>query len=299
MEPHDHAFGQDARRSGERRTLVVIAITATMMGVEIAAGVLFGSMALLADGLHMASHAGALAVTVAAYVYTRRHARDDRFSFGSGKVNSLGGFSSAVLLAVFALFMVGESVHRFLRPVEIRFDQAILVAVLGLIVNGVSALILGSGHDHDHGPDDHDHHRQDQNLRAAYFHVIADALTSVLAIVALVTGKYLGLVWMDPLMGIVGAALVSRWAWGLVRQTGRVLLDRQGPEEVLDAVRAAIEVRSGDRVVDLHVWSIGPGIRAAEIALVSDRPLSPREYKERLPEGLGLVHVVVEVHPGS
>jgi len=218
---HDHSFGQDVRRPGESRTLIVIGITAAMMVVEIAAGIAFGSMALLADGLHMGSHAAALTVTAVAYVYARRHAGDPRYSFGTGKVNALGGFSSAVLLAMFALLMVWESVHRFLNPVEIHFDRAILVAVIGLVVNGASALVLGTGHGHGHGDhhaDDHDHardhgphghsHGHDHNLRAAYFHVLADALTSVLAIVALLAGKHLGLTWMDPAMGIVGAGLV-------------------------------------------------------------------------------------------
>jgi cation diffusion facilitator family transporter len=311
LEPwkHDHSFGQDRPRVGERRTWIVIAITATMMVVEIVTGLLFGSMALLADGLHMASHTAALGITVFAYRYARRHARDRRFTFGTGKVNALAGFSSAVLLAVFALIMVSESVRRFFEPVAIRFDDAILVAVLGLLVNAVSVFILGGhhegdkehpaeeghGHDHAHHDPHHDHH--DHNLRAAYFHVLADALTSLLAIFALLTGKYLGAIWMDPLMGIVGAILVARWAWGLVRGTSRVLLDRQAPEETEERVRRAIESRDGDRVVDLHVWSIGPGIFAATICIVSDRPRLPAHYRGRLPADLGLVHTTIEVHP--
>jgi len=301
---HDHSFGQDRRREGERRTILVIAITATMMVVEIAAGIVFGSMALLADGLHMASHAAALTVTALAYVYARRHAHDPRFSFGTGKVNSLGGFTGAVLLAVFALLMVAESVDRFVHPVPIRFDQAILVAVVGLLVNGASALILGHGHGHGHGhvddhgeADDHagHHHHHDHNLRAAYFHVLADALTSLLAIGALLSGKYFGLVWMDPLMGIVGAGLVARWSWGLLRDTSRVLLDHQASPDVEGAIRRALEDGGGDRVVDLHVWWIGPGIRAANVTVVSSAPREPDHYRALLPRELGVVHATVEI----
>lgn len=292
------------KRTGESRTVIVIAITAAMMVVEIAAGILFGSMALLADGLHMGSHAAALTVTAVAYVYARRHAGDPRYSFGTGKVNALGGFSSAVLLALFSLIMVWESGNRLLDPVVIRFDNAILVAVIGLVVNGASALVLGTGHDHGHGrgDDDHDHdHAQDRhpgddhNLRAAYIHVLADALTSVLAIVALLAGKHLGLDWMDPVMGFVGAGLVARWSWGLLRDTGRVLLDRQALPEVRESIRATIEGKGDDRVADLHLWSIGPGIYALSLSVVTDDPKPPDHYKAQLPRGAGLVHSTVEV----
>src|SRR5262245_1975996 len=219
---HDHSFGQERKRPGESRTLIVIAITAGMMVVEIAAGLVFGSMALLADGLHMASHAAALGINALAYVYARRHAHDDSYSFGTGKVNTLGGFTGAVLLAGFAFLMASESVQRLISPVTIAFNQAIFVAVLGLVVNGVSRLVLGHGHDHDEeGTDDDDHehpetphHHRDHNLVSAYLHVLADALTSLLAIVALLAAKYLGLNFMDPLMGIVGAFLVARWSLG-------------------------------------------------------------------------------------
>jgi cation diffusion facilitator family transporter len=211
---HDHIFGQDERRSGETRTLVVIAITAVMMILEIAAGIFFGSMALLADGLHMGSHASALTISAFAYYYTRRHAHDARFNFGSGKVNSLAAFASAVMLVLFALVMVSESAQRFLSPVPIGFNQALVVAILGLVVNGICLVILGGGehshgeHEHGHGDEHHDHDpkHKDHNLWSAYLHVAADAMTSVLAIVALLGGKYLGQNWLDPFMGIVGAA---------------------------------------------------------------------------------------------
>lgn len=293
---HDHSFGQEQVRAGERRSKLVIVLTAVMMVAEVAAGLAFGSMALLADGLHMASHATAIGITVVAYVYARRHAFDPRFSFGTGKVNALAGFGSAVLLVGFAAVMAWESADRLIHPVAIAFDYAIAVAVVGLIVNAASAMILGHGdhdhHEHGHGHA-HDHH--DHNLRAAYLHVIADALTSVLAIVALLAGKFAGLNWLDPLMGIAGAILIARWSWGLLGDTAHVLLDRQAPEETQQRICAAIEDDDA-RITDLHVWSIGPGIHAAALAIVAARPLSPDTYRERLPAGLGLSHVTIEVH---
>ena len=311
---HGHSFGLDRPQAGERRTLIVALLTAVTMVVEIAAGLAFGSMALLADGLHMASHAAALGLTVLAYIYCRRRAGDPRFAFGTGKINSLGGYTSALLLVGFALYMAVESVSRLVAPVPISFDGAIAVAVLGLVVNGVSVFILDArrdsptrdaethqdgpqGHGHHHGPHHgHGHaHHHDHNLRGAYLHVLADALTSLLAIVALVAGKYLGTIWMDPLMGIVGACLVSRWAYGLLRDSGWTLLDRQAPAAVRDAVRESLERFQDTRVVDLHVWSIGPGLFAAEIAVVSHQPEEPSVYKELL-SGLGLAHVTTEVY---
>jgi cation diffusion facilitator family transporter len=305
---HSHAFGLDQRKTGERRTLTVALLTAATMVVEVVAGLAFGSMALLADGLHMASHATALGIAVLVYVYARRRAGDSRFAFGTGKVNALGGYTSALLLSGFALYMAIESVLRFLAPVPIAYDQAILVALVGLLVNGVSVAILGvthneDGHHHgdhqDHRHQGHHHHHghrgQDHNLRGAYLHVLADALTSVLAIVALVAGKYAGAVWLDPLMGIVGALLVGRWAWSLIRDSGRTLLDRQAPAALCDAIRRSVEGWRDTRIADLHVWSIGPGLYAAELAVVSHDPAPPSTYKRLLPEG-ALAHVTVEVH---
>jgi cation diffusion facilitator family transporter len=299
---HSHAFGQDRKRPGEFRTIIVIAITTTMMVVEIFTGIIFGSMALLADGLHMASHAAALTINAFAYIYARRHAHDTRFSFGTGKVNALAGFTGALLLAIFALMMVWESVERMIHPVSIAFNQAIFVAVLGLIVNGASVFILNDHHDHQHqhdGHEDHDHghhhSHHDHNLRAAYLHVLADALTSLLAILALLAAKYMGLVWMDPLMGIVGAILVARWSLGLLRTTSAVLLDKQGPDDIQAKIKQCIE--DGDNgVTDLHVWSIGPSIYGAIISVVARDPQPPEHYKDLLPSNLGLVHVTVEVH---
>lgn len=321
---HDHTFGQDRKKSAEHRTLIVIVITLVTMAVEIVAGIAFGSMALLADGLHMGSHASALTISAFAYYYTRRHAKNAQFNFGTGKVSSLAGFASAVMLALFALVMVWESIGRFLSPVAIRFNQAIFVAVLGLIVNGVCLAILGghgssngrrgrgqeedAKHEHANAPGDgrnsrdhagdsssrRDHH--DHNFRSAYLHVLADALTSVLAIFALLFGKYLGQQWLDPFMGLVGATLVVRWSWGLLRLSGHVLLDMQPTDEVLGAIRKSIESEGDNRVSDLHVWSVGPGIYAAEIGIVSSRPLEPDSYYSLLPEELGLVHVTFETH---
>ena len=294
---HGHSFGQDRRKPGESRTIWVIAITATMMVIEIAAGVAYGSMALLADGLHMASHAAALCVSAFAYVYARRRANDRTFSFGTGKVNTLGGYTGALLLALFALMMVWESVARLISPVEIAYNQAILVAVVGLVVNGLSVFILGGhGHDHeDHSGHSHGHHHHhDHNLRAAYLHVLADALTSIFAIVALLCAKFYGWNWMDPFMGVVGAVLVGRWSIGLLRSTSAVLLDRQLEGDRLDSIRSAIEADGDTLVADLHAWSIGPDIHAAEIAIVAHEPASPDDYKKRLPSFLS--HVTLEIH---
>lgn len=286
--PHDHRFGQEVARPGERRTLLVIGLTAVMMVIEIAAGVAYGSMALLADGLHMGSHAAALCIAAFAYRYARRHAGDPRFSFGTGKVNALGGFTGALLLAVFALVMVWESAVRIWSPIAIAFDQALAVAVVGLVVNGISVWIL----DVRATPEEHGH---DHNLRSAYLHVVTDALTSILAIVALLAGKLGGVIWLDPAMGVVGAALVSRWSWGLLRQTSAVLLDHQAAPDVCAAVRRSLEASGQDRVTDLHVWEVGPGIHAAAISIESRTPQSPEAYKRRIPNQLGIHHVTIEV----
>jgi cation diffusion facilitator family transporter len=295
---HGHGFGQDQKRPGESRTIIVIVITGIMMVVEIAAGILFGSMALLADGLHMASHAVALSINVFAYIYARRHAFDERYTFGTGKVNALGGFTGAVLLAIFAIIMAWESAKRFIYPVEIAFNHAIFVAVLGLIVNGASMFILDyksipQKHRHD-DPHQYGHH-QDHNLKAAYLHVLADALTSLLAIFALLTAKYFGLVWMDPLMGIVGAVLVSRWSLGLIRDTTGVLLDKRGPEDIRIKIKNNIEKNGRDQIGDLHLWSVGPNIYAAIITIVTLDPRPSEHYKRLIPSDLNLVHVTVEI----
>ena len=297
--PHDHKFGQDKKRQGELRTTIVVAVTAAMMVVEITAGIAFGSMALLADGLHMASHAVALTVTLVAYILARRFAGDRRLSFGTGKVNALGGFASAVLLAGFAFIMVIESVGRFIEPIPIQFDHALIVAIVGLFVNGASALLLGHGHDHggDHHGHDHAHHH-DHNLRAAYLHVLADALTSVLAIFALLAGKYANASFLDPAMGIVGAALVGRWSYGLLKETGLVLVDRQADDAVLTKVTRAL-TNIGAKVLDLHIWSIGPGINAAAIVIEARTQNCPATLRAALPTDARIVHATIEVHYSS
>jgi len=292
---HDHTFGQEQKRTGERRTSLVIAITGTMMVVEIMAGFIFGSMALLADGLHMASHATALIINLYAYIYARRHAHDTHFSFGTGKVNALGGFTGAVLLAVFALMMAGGSVERIINPVSIAFNQAIFVAIIGLVVNGASVFILGHEGEHHHDHDHEDHHH-DQNLKSAYYHVLADALTSILAIIALLAAKYFGFIWMDPVMGIVGAILVCKWSLELLRVTSVILLDKQGPEEITARITESIEGVKDNRVADLHLWTIGPNIYSVIISVVTHYPEPPEYYKKLLPSNLCLAHVTVEVH---
>ena len=295
---HEHHFGQAEPKGGEARTRIVVALTSVFMVVEVLAGLAFGSMALLADGLHMASHASALGLALVAYIYARRHSHDRRYSFGTGKVNSLAGFASAVVLAVFALIMAGESVRRFVEPVAISFDEAIVVAVLGLLVNGLSVIILRARHEGDHGGHERGH-RPDHNLRAAHLHVLADALTSVLAIVALVAAKKLGAVWMDPAMGVVGGALVARWSWRLLRDTGLVLLDRQAPDAVLQAITRAVEADGRFRLVDLHLWSIGPGYRAAIVSVQSSNPCDPLDVERLIPDDLAIAHVSIEVRPSG
>ena len=307
---HDHIFGQDKVKKGEHRTFLVILITAVMMVIEIAAGFLYGSMALLADGLHMGSHAVALGITVFAYFYARQHSKDRRFTFGTAKVNALSGFSSSILLALFAILMIFESMNRFFYPVEIVFNQAIGVAGIGLVVNLISVWILGvsetdfehhhshaekdeASHDHNH---DHDHKHHDHNLKAAYLHVLADAMTSVFAIVALLAGKYFHWIWMDPTMGILGAILVSRWALGLIQETTRILLDHQAPEALQRRIYQRLENQEHTRISDLHLWEIGSQLYIATISIITCTPQSPEYYKMRLREEIDLVHITIEVH---
>jgi cation diffusion facilitator family transporter len=291
---HPHQFHADDTR-GERNTRRVIALTLTMMVIEIAAGYLSGSMALLADGWHMGTHAVALGITAFAYYYARRHAQNPNYSFGTGKVGTLGGFASAAVLAVIALLMGVESISRLINPHPIRFTEAILVAVIGLSVNVISALLLQDKHHHDpdHGAGKHLH---DHNLRAAYLHVIADALTSLLAIVALVAGKALGWVWMDPIMGIVGAVIITKWAHGLLLVTGKILLDRNVDQEAIAEIRNVIEADSDNRVSDIHVWWVGPGHLSVIISLVTHYPQPPEHYKKLLADHDDISHLTVEVN---
>ena len=294
---HEHSFGQDKKRSSETRTIIVILITASMMCIEIVAGLAYGSMALLADGLHMASHTAALSISAYAYYFARKRAHDRSFSFGTGKVNSLGGYTGAILLLIFALMMVYESIHRLLKPEDILYNQAILVAVIGLIVNGASMLILG--HDeHHHG---HDHHGHDHNLRAAYLHVLADTLTSFLAIIALLAAKFYAWNWMDPIMGIIGAILITKWSIGLLKQSGNVLLDRQGPDHLVKSVEKVIKsMPSKPEIVDLHIWLIGPNIFSAAITvLANEEKCIGCLIKSEIKNISAIVHTTIEVHQCS
>jgi cation diffusion facilitator family transporter len=307
---HDHVFLGPKHGHNERRTWFVVALTAVMMVGEIVAGSLFGSMALLADGWHMATHAAALGIAALAYLFARQHAGNARFAFGTGKFGDLAAFSSAIILAIIAIQIAYESAVRLVHPVPIVYGEAIAVAVLGLAVNLVSAWLLRDSHDHDHhdhGHHDHGHHghghshghsdghrHHDNNLRAAYVHVLADAATSVLAIAALVTAMYSQWVWADPAVGIVGSLVIASWAYGLIRDSGAVLLDVSADKNLEAVIRERLETK-GDKVTDLHLWQVGPGHRAAVISVVSDNPLPPATYKRRLGGLRGLSHVTVEV----
>lgn len=298
---HDHMFLGAAHDENARRTRWVVALTAVMMIGEIVAGYITGSMALLADGFHMATHAGALAVAAGAYAYARRHAGNPAFSFGTGKVGDLAGFASALVLGLAALGIGYESAVRLLEPINVAFGDATVVAVIGLVVNLISALLLSGGkhpghHRHDHGHSDHDHHHghgPDNNLRSVYLHVLADALTSVLAIGALLAGRFLGWVWLDPVIGIVGAIVIARWAWTLLRDTAAVLLDRTN--DALAAQVATLVEGPGDaRLADLHVWRVGPEAHAAIVSVVADPSVSTETIRGRLASLHALSHLTVE-----
>jgi cation diffusion facilitator family transporter len=291
---HDHGFLGAAHAANERRTWLVVALTSAMMVAEIVGGAIFGSMAVVADGWHMATHAGALAISALAYRYARRHANDARFCFGTGKLGELAGYSSALILGVVAILIGYESVRRVFDPVTIRFDEAILIACIGLAVNVACAWILRdrSEHRHDEAAA-HAHH--DHNLRAAYLHVLTDAFTSILAIVALLAGRFFAWVWMDPAIGIVGAVVIAHWSLALLRSAGAVLLDAAVDPRVIDEIRSRLELGT-DRLTDLHVWRVGPGHVAVIAAIASERPESAERYKARLSGLAGLSHVTIEVH---
>jgi cation diffusion facilitator family transporter len=298
---HSHVFLGPRHDENERRTWAVVALTAATMVAEIVGGTMFGSMALVADGWHMATHAGALAMAALAYRFARRHAEDERFGFGTGKFGDLAGYSSAMILGVIALLVGYESIARLLNPVSIGFDQAIAIAAIGLGVNLASAWLLHEGPAHAHHAVDRSHghmhhrHHHDHNLRAAYAHVLADALTSVLAIAALLAGRLFGWVWMDPVMGLVGAVIIAHWSVGLLRSSGAVLLDTVPCERLAAQLRGRLE-QGGDRVADLHLWRLGPGHLGVVASVVSDTPQPPEAYKARLAGVAGLSHVTIEVH---
>jgi cation diffusion facilitator family transporter len=288
---HEHDFAV-IHEKGETRTIQVLVLTAVTMLAEIVAGKIFGSMALLADGWHMGTHVAAFTITIFAYRYAKHHAANPDFSFGTGKVSVLGGFASAVALAVVALLMAVESINRLYNPQPIHFNEAIAVATLGLLVNLISAFLLQDHHDHSHS---HEHHH-DHNLKAAYFHVLADALTSLLAIIALFAGKYVGWSWLDPVMGVVGAAVITHWAYGLLRDTSSILLDQCIGGERKKKIKENIEEDSDNRVADIHIWKVGSIKYAAIISVVTHVPKSPDHYKKILGGFEELSHVTVEVN---
>lgn len=302
---HQHVFLSQSHDENGRRTLWVVALTVVMMVGEIAAGYITGSMALLADGFHMATHAGALGIAAAAYSFARRNATNGRFSFGTGKVGDLAGFASALILMLVALGIGVESLLRLFQPAHVAFGDATLIAVAGLLVNIVSALMLSGGHGHHHGAHSHDHqdhspghghghsHGGDNNLRSAYLHVLADALTSVLAIGALLAGRYLGWVWLDPAMGVVGAVVIAKWSIALIRQSADVLLDVTD-ERVAQEIRAVLQVAGDVQITDLHVWKVGPDACAAIVSVLAKVEVTAEAIRERLHAVHEVSHLTVE-----
>ncbi|PAW51386.1 cation transporter [Pseudomonas moraviensis] len=295
---HDHQFLGASHDENARRTLWVVALTLVMMIGEIAAGYITGSMALLADGFHMATHAGALGIAAAAYGFARRNANNRRYSFGTGKVGDLAGFASAMVLGLVSLGIAGESIFRLFEPTTVAFGEATVIAIVGLGVNVLSAFLLmghhghDHGHQHDHGHDHHHHH--DNNLRSAYVHVLADALTSVLAIAALLAGRYLGWVWLDPAMGIVGSIVIAKWAYNLMRDSAAVLLDITD-EPVAAEIRELLETSDDVRISDLHVWQVGPQARAAIVSAVAAAGVTAEVIRERLAPVHELSHLTIEL----
>jgi cation diffusion facilitator family transporter len=317
---HSHVFLGEQHARNERRAWFVIVLCGAMMVVEIAGGLLFGSIALVADGLHMSTHAGALLLAALAYTFARRHAEDPRFTFGAGKLGDLAGFTSAIVLAMIALLIGYEAISRLFAPTPIRFGEAIPIAALGLAVNVASAWLLSAGGHHHHGHDhhahhDHDHphhdhhehehehghaqgrghgHGHDNNMRAAVAHVLADAVVSVLVIVGLVLARTFGWLWMDPVAGIVGALVIASWSWRLVRDTGSILLDMNPDRALADRLRTTVEAE-GDRVADLHLWRLGPGHLGAILSVSTAKGRDAEYYRARLGETPSLSHLTVEV----
>jgi cation diffusion facilitator family transporter len=309
---HSHVFLGTAHATNERRSWAVIVLCGAMMVAEIAGGLLFGSIALVADGMHMSTHAGALLLAALAYSYARRHSNDPRFSFGTGKLGDLAGFSSAIVLLMIALLIGYEAIGRFIAPVPIHFREAIPIAGLGLAVNLASAWMLGAGHDHahghhEHGDGDHDHDhddhahaaaQRDNNMRAALVHVLADATVSLLVIAGLSLAWLFGWLWMDPLAGMIGAAVIVSWSWTLIRDTGAVLLDMAPDRHTMESIRHVVET-AGDRLLDLHVWRLGPGHLGAIVAVATDAPHDAAFYRARLADVPALSHLTIEVQHGA
>jgi len=295
---HSHQFAIDTKQS-EKKVKIVFAITTLTMVLEIVSGTWFGSMALLADGWHMLTHSVAFAISIFVYRYSSKHRDDRSYSFGVGKVNTLGGFASAIALGTVALMMVIESVGRLFSPQEIRFDEAIAVAIIGLIVNVVSALLLRDNHHHDHhhhGHEDHGHHHPDHNLKAAYFHVLADTLTSLFAIVALVTGKYFNWIWADAMMGIVGAIIISKWAYNLLAESSEILLDKSVSESVRKKIVACAEEDGTTVVTELHCWKLSSKHFGAIVSVATSLDKTPDHYKGIINRDVEVSHLTVEVN---
>ncbi len=303
---HDHVFLGSGHAENERRTWIVVALTTAMMIGEIVGGHFYGSLALVADGWHMSTHAAALGIAALAYLYSRRHRDDPRFTFGTGKLGDLAAFASAIALAFVALVIAYDSLVRLAHPVTIFYREAIAIASLGLCVNLASAWLLRDdhghhhhdGHTHDHSHHHHGHHHHahqgDNNLRAAYLHVLADAVTSLLAISGLAIAWHFGWVWIDPVVGLIGAGVIVSWALTLIRDAGAVLLDTMPDRKLAADIRACLET-GGDRVADLHLWQVGPGHRALVLSIVTDHPQPPAAYRDRLAALHGLSHVTVQV----
>jgi cation diffusion facilitator family transporter len=309
---HDHVFLGAGHEQNERRTWAVIWLCGIMMVLEIAGGIWFGSIALVADGLHMSTHAGALLLAACAYMFARKHARDSRFSFGTGKLGDLAGFTSAIILAMISLLIGYEAVSRLISPVPIHFAEAIPIGSLGLCVNIVSAWLLGGGHhhghshghghahEHDHDADQAEHEHaaaatgRDNNMRAAIVHVVADAAVSVLVIIGLVLAKLFGWLFMDPLAGLIGAVVIASWAVGLIKTTGGILLDMNPDAGMAEKLRQVIET-DGDTLADLHLWRLGPGHLGAIVCVGTKSDRGPEDYRARLAGFRGLSHLTVEV----
>lgn len=310
---HDHNFLGAQHARNEQRTWLVVWLTLGMMVAEIVGGSLFGSMALLADGWHMSTHAVAIGIAALAYRYARRHADNPRFAFGTGKFGELAAFTSAVVLGMVAVMVAYESVLRMADPKPIAYGEAIAIAVIGLLVNLASAWLLREDHDHHHHGHDHNHHHdhahdhashdhdqphahqhRDNNLRAAYVHVLADAATSVMAIAALILARTFGWAWIDPVVGLVGSLVIASWAYGLIKNAGAVLIDVVPDSNVANHIRDRLEVE-GDRISDLHLWQVGPGHYSAIVTIVTDQPKPPASYKAKLGGLQQLSHVTVEV----
>ncbi|GLO63254.1 transporter [Vibrio sp. MACH09] len=304
LSPHSHHFAKH-NHSGEQKTYYVLALTVVTMLVEIIAGSYYGSMALLADGWHMGTHAAAFCITLFTYHYSKKHAHSDDFSFGTGKVSVLGGFTSAIALSLVSLLMIVESIHRLFSPQQIQFNEAIIVAIVGLIINTICMWLLhdnhhhdANGHHHNHNHHEHEHeheHHHDHNLKAAYLHVLADALTSLLAIAALIIGKFLGIIWLDSIMGIVGAIVIINWAVALVKQTSPILLDASISDQEKQQIKSQL-TQLGAKVTDLHIWKISADHYSAAIVLQSDQTVNSENYKRSLEKFVKIKHLTLEIN---